>query len=950
MKRKLELKVVGLCFIILVAGVAAICLSVIYKEKKDINSISSKRLQDTAKVITQSLELTMLDGRAEVTKDLTETLKFASGFEGIEVYNWEGREAFKPKAHPVEAAAINRLRVGKESYTIQEKHTLKVYMPLLNKQTCKGCHTEDSPLLGAVKVSVSLEEEYDSINSFIFYLLIGCSLGVLFIGGLMWLIMSRIVIRPIKVLEYATQRMAVGDFTFKTGIVSVDEIGRLNMSIEDSLHAVSGILRRIKDVSGRIARTTDIVEHDSGKVIERTVMEGEAVSEISSYIEQLNAAIAEIAESTESLAKSVEITASSIEEMTSSITEITNLTHDVSEGVDSTSSSIEELSATIKEVAFNAGELSTLSDETMAAVDEILASVKEVEGRAKESAIVSQKVMNDAMGLGMSSVNKAIEGMENIRGAVSKTAVSVERLGARSEEIGSILTVIDEITDQTALLALNAAILAAQAGEHGKGFSVVANEIKDLAERTAFSTKEIDSLIQVVRKDLNDSVIAMDDGITSVEEGIKRSKDVSSTFRMILESAKTSADMAAMIERTTEEQSRSARYVAEAVDRVRAMVNQIAKATAEQSRGVNLIIHAAEKIRDASHQADNATKQQAEGSRQISFEVEKISEHSQQISRAIREQKMGAHQIWLSIERIKDLPKDNRELSFKINRSVQGLLKDSELVITELERFKFHRTAEADVIGFGVVPFEAPAEIYRRFSPLVDYLSREVGKKFVLRVPLDFESVTRDIMSGETQLCFMTSAVYVKARRDVNVKLLVKAVMEGKSTHHAVIAVPEDSDIRNIRGLMGRSLGFVDENSASGYFIPNSMLIDEGMSLKDLSKYEFLGTHDEVIKSVLKGDFDAGAVMQGVALKYKDRGIRIIAVSEEVPTFNISVSASFAEQDRMAVKTALLKLKDDSPDNVRILKAIDKSMNGFAGVTDEEYNAIREIMEKVSRA
>ncbi len=718
MKQKLELKVVGLCFVILVAGVAAICLSVINKEKSGINEVSSRRVQDTAKVITQALEITMLEGRAEVTKELSENLKFASGFEGIEVLNWEGREAFKPKAPTLELAAIDRLGRDRDGFTVADKQSLKVYMPLQNKQSCKACHSkETSDLLGAVKVSVSLEKEYDSINSFIFYLVVGCIVGVLFIGGLMWLIMSRIVIQPIKALELAAGRMAIGDLSFRTGITSVDELGRLNSSIESALNSVGGILRRVKDVSSRIARATDIVEQDSNKVAERTIVEGEAVSEISSYVEELNAAIAEIAENTEGLAKSVEVTASSIEEMSASITEITNLTHDVSEGVDSTSSSIEQLSAAIKQVAESAGDFTKVADDTMSAVDEIMASVREVEHRAKESASMSQKVMNDAMGSGMKSVNMAIEGMENIRGSVTKAGNAIEKLGTRSEEIGSIINLIDEIADQTTLLALNAAILAAQAGEHGKGFSVVANEIKDLAERTAFSTKEIDGLIQAVRKEVTDAVVAMDEGITSVEEGIKRSKDVSSTFRMILDSSKISAEMSAQIERTTEEQSRSAMYVSEAMENVRTMVGEIAKATAEQSKGVGLIMAATERIRDASRQADNATRQQAEGSRHVSFEIERISDRSRQISRAIREQRTGANQIWLSIERIKELPKDNRELSFRINRSVQKLLKDSELVLTELERFRFQSAAESDVIGFGVVPFEAPAEIIQAVYP-----------------------------------------------------------------------------------------------------------------------------------------------------------------------------------------------------------------------------------------
>ena len=102
--------------------------------------------------------------------------------------------------------------------------------------------------------------------------------------------------------------------------------------------------------------------------------------------------------------------------------------------------------------------------------------------------------------------------MDNIKKAVEASAEVINRLGKRSQEIGQILKVIDEVTDQTGLLALNAAILAAQAGEHGKGFSVIAEEIKDLAERTTASTQEIAGLIVTVQKEVGQSVQAMERG------------------------------------------------------------------------------------------------------------------------------------------------------------------------------------------------------------------------------------------------------------------------------------------------------------------------------------------------------------------------------------------------------------------------------------------------------
>ena len=114
-------------------------------------------------------------------------------------------------------------------------------------------------------------------------------------------------------------------------------------------------------------------------------------------------------------------------------------------------------------------------------------------------------------------------GMTAIRETVTRGADVINRLGARSEEIGKILTVITEVTDQTSLLALNAAILAAQAGEYGKGFAVVADEIKELAERTANSTKEIEDVVEAVRREAADAVRAMEEGVKKTEGGVRLS-------------------------------------------------------------------------------------------------------------------------------------------------------------------------------------------------------------------------------------------------------------------------------------------------------------------------------------------------------------------------------------------------------------------------------------------
>ncbi len=527
---------------------------------------------------------------------------------------------------------------------------------------------------------------YKSMNFFSWILI-----SVLFIAGLtfsFWIVLRRLIILPVRSIEKAVRALADGDFSCNIAAGKNDEIGRLADVLKTSACSIGNILYGVKSNSRQAVEVGDRLESDFKKISETTKLESEAIANIASSIEEMNLATAEISVNTGGLAVSAENTATSMEEVVSSIAHIANNAQDLSTAVDSTSISIEELSATIKEVAQKGEELTAASEETLAAIEEISSSVKEVEMSAKESAMLSEKVKNDASTLGMAAVEKTIEGMQNIKSSVEKTANVIMKLGVRSDEIGKILNVIDNITDQTTLLALNAAILAAQAGEHGKGFSVVADEIKDLAERTSFSTQEIDSLIQAVQKEVKDAINAMNDGLRSVEEGFRVSSDAGAALSKIVESSKKSAEMSFSIERSTTEQAKAARLVTEAMEKVKNMVSQVAVATSEQSKGANLITKATEKVRDVAGRVKLATEDQKVSARFISESMAQISEKSRQIAKAIDEQRTGSNQIFISIEKIKDIPKNNIGIISDIDQSLKGLFRNTETVNRQMQRLK----------------------------------------------------------------------------------------------------------------------------------------------------------------------------------------------------------------------------------------------------------------------
>lgn len=947
MKERLEFKVFGIGIIILIVGVVGISLLVFFIIKANVNSIITHRLEATSKIITKSIEETMLEAKEEITKDLIEKLKSVSGFTAIEVYNDEGKEAFKPDASLVETESLKKVKDSHSSLVLKKGSILSFYMPLENQARCQGCHGAEKAILGAVKLSASTQKEEKRVKDFMLLITFGGIIGIGVLGMLFREILKRFVIRPLERLKESALKMAEGDLSFKTHINTNDEIGELNRAIRGALSSISTILQRIKEVGDRIAVTTSTVESSSDKMLENTETEAEAVANISSSVEELNAAIGEIADSTESLASSSEQTASSTEEMASSTGSVTYITHELSEGIEATSSSIEEMSATIRQVAESAELLARLSEETLSAVEEIIYSIKEVELSAKESARLSEKVTEDASTIGVSSINKTMEGMQKIKTSVEKTAGVIKKLGGRSEEIGKILTVIDDITDQTALLALNAAILASQAGEHGKGFAVVADEIKDLAERTAFSTQEIDTLIGSVRGEVKDAIDAMQEGMVSVEEGLPLSKGAGDALKKILQSSKSSSEMAFSIERSTGEQAKAARLVTESIEKVRSMVGQIARATSEQSKGITFIMNAAEKMKNASYQVKTASEQQSSVSKQIAQAVEIISEKSQHISRAVYEQKVGSGQIRDSVSLIKDIPLETKDIAFKINKALRELTKDSELVIAEIEKFKLLEEKDTTTINFGVMPLESPADMYRKFTPLINYLAKKTGRRINMKVAGDYETAIKDIGKGITQLCYMTPSTYIKAHSQYGVNLLVKALRDGRPFQRSVLITKAKSGIRSVSDLKGKSFAFGDINSTLSHILPRAMLLEEGVELKDLSYYNYLGHHDDIVKAVLKEEFDAGGVIESIINRFKGEDLYFIKFSDEIPEMNICVSTSLSTLEQSAISSALSELNEMTDEGAEILHAIDKHYTGFMEAKDEDYIGVRLMMSKI---
>ena len=546
---------------------------------------------------------------------------------------------------------------------------------------------EETPV-GALRIGVKMD-----IIKVQLYDLLKRALGIsilcfIFSLALVYFSVSRFIIKPIKKMEQATNRISSGDLTETIDIKGNDEIAKLGEGINMMAFSLKDMIAKISEITESVSNVSERILVSSGEVLGVSDSQEKAVDSVTLLIKDMSLAISEVAASTKNLSETAEETSSSIMETKTSIEAIAENTNIFNESAHETSSYIEELLSNIKQVADSVNKLSGSSGDIASSIEELNATTHDIEERAKESVVLTEAVMKNASERGMNTSNAAIKGMMEIKNCVVSLSEVINMLGKKSVDIGKILKVINDVAEQTNLLALNAAILAAQSGEHGKGFSVVADEIKELAERTSASTKEVAELIKSIQDDTKSSVNMASDSIKTVENGIVLVNDFNDTLKNIVESSRNSTSMAKAIQKATEEEVLAIRQITSAIENVTGQTEKISIAIQEQHKGSNFIIKESDKVKDLSSQVLKAINEQKEGTGLMAEAIDNVTAQTSQIVSATSRHDEKSVEIVNSMENIRSTSKKLISSSNAMNEIINSLHKESANLLNELRKFK----------------------------------------------------------------------------------------------------------------------------------------------------------------------------------------------------------------------------------------------------------------------
>jgi len=450
---------------------------------------------------------------------------------------------------------------------------------------------------------------------------------------LVWLAAKSLAI-PVALLGQAAGRIAAGDLTASPPSVSRDELGQLAADFRRMGRGLSQLVTDVQAASRGVEEATRDMGEIGGRVKGGAGEEHGRVLAVEAAVEAMQGSVAMVGRGVEGLADYVHSTSSAVGEMAAALEEVRRQAAELEQRMESTTADVERLSESGRRAQTQLGALDALAGNAQGTLASVSASLSGLETIAIGSQLAAAQAAEMADHAG-GVVQETVSGIESLRSAVGDAKKRVTVLGRRSDDIDQILDFVGEVAGRTNLLSLNASIIATQAGEHGKAFAVVADQIRQLASQISSSTKSIGEIIRAVRDDVNGTARLIDRGDELASAGVAHARKSLDALHEIRAATAKGHETAAAIRDAVQAHAGSTRDVSNLVSSVAESSHSLAEAVQMVGKSVSAVGAVSRGVGALADKVSRALEEQTGLGRQQLESLERINAMLADITRAV---------------------------------------------------------------------------------------------------------------------------------------------------------------------------------------------------------------------------------------------------------------------------------------------------------------------------